>query len=314
LIGNSHHAIPADLQDLLDSFNKRKQILLERGFRYTPTNAREAMEKLTRHYVTQIPELPFVHDDLIPGPDYQVPVRIYHPRPRDVLPVAVFAHGGGHVGGSVSVYDPIARNLAIAMQRLVLSVDYRLAPECPYPAALKDLLAVVKGAYRLLDNLDLGYAPRMALIGDSGGGALCATLSHRCQFDPAVNIDRQVLIYPSVDYSLSCPSVNDNGEGYMLERDRILWLFDCYFQHAEDRRERSPLYMPITPDYPRTLVITAEYCPLRDEGIAYAKRLTEAGIVCEQHTFDGMVHAFLNLEDVVPKQCDLLYQLLQRFC
>jgi acetyl esterase/lipase len=297
----------------LDGFNERRRALLSSGARLTTTTAREALESLTRRFVTQVPEIPFVRDDLIPGADYQVPVRIYHPQPGGALPVAIFVHGGGHVSGSASLYDPIARKLALAAEHVLVSVDYRLAPECPYPAALKDVLAGVKGIYSLLDNLALSHRRRLALIGDSGGGALCATIAHRCQFDPGVALERQVLIYPSLDYTLSMPSVAENGEGYLLERDRILWMFECYFQGAEDRRDHSPLYMPITARYPATSIMTAEYCPLRDEGVAYAQRLRDAGIACQQTTFGGMVHAFLNLEDLAPEPCAELYQRVHRF-
>jgi acetyl esterase/lipase len=301
------------MRDWLDGVNEIKRSMVTRGFRYTATSAREALDLLTRRLVTRVPEIPFVRDDLIPGCDYQVPVRVYHPRPGEALPVAVFVHGGGHVAGSASLYDPIARKLALASGRVLVSVDYRLAPECPYPAALKDVLAVVKGSYRLLDTLGLSYEESLSLVGDSGGGALCATASHRCQCEPGVTIDRQVLIYPSLDYTLSQPSVTGNGAGYLLERDRILWLFDCYLQSAEDRREVSPLFMTITPDYPRTLLVTAEHCPLRDEGIAYVTRLTDAGIPCEHQPFPGMIHAFLNCEDLAPDQCAGFYERVERF-
>ena len=104
-----------------------------------------------------------------------------------------------------------------------------------------------------------------------------------------------------------------NGQGYLLERERILWLFDCYLQNAENRRDISPLYMHITADYPETLVITAQYCPLRDEGIAYAGRLTDAGIACEHETVPGMPHAFLNLEDLAQPQCQSVYRRVGTF-
>jgi hypothetical protein len=175
-------------------------------------------------------------------------------------------------------------------------------------------IEIDQAANRLLHGLGLDHEPSIALVGDSGGGALCATLSHRCRFDAGVSIERQVPIYPSVDYTLSFPSMIENGEGYMLERERILWLFDCYFQHAENRQELSPRYMPVTPDYPETLIVTAEYCPLRDEGIAYAKRLADAGVACEQQTFEGMVNAFLKLEDVVPEPCDSFYKPVHQCC
>jgi acetyl esterase/lipase len=298
------------LRGFLAEVREAKRRKLESGYRHTPTNAREALEVMTRAFVTQVPDIPLVRDELVPSLDYAVPIRLYHPNPGEALPVALFVHGGGHVSGSVSLYDPIARKLAQASRRLVVSVEYRLAPECPYPSALRDLVAAIKGVFALLDSLQpaVPFVPRLALVGDSGGGALCASATHLCQFDAGVSIERLALIYPSLDYTLSQPSVTELGEGLLLERQRILWLFDCYFRHAENRRDLSPLFMPLTAGFPPTLVATAEFCPLRDEGIAYVRRLREAQIPCTHLAYDGLIHAFLNLEDLVPDPCADLYR------
>lgn len=307
--------LPAALSAFLTEVREIKRLRVAAGYRHTPTNAREALEFMTRRHVTEVPPIALIRDELIPGPEYQVPVRLYHPAPDEALPVALFVHGGGHVSGSVSLYDPIARKLALASRRLVVSVDYRLAPECPYPSALKDLIACIKGVFPMLETLRdrLDFSPRLALIGDSGGGALCASAAHLTQFEPGVEIERQVLLYPSLDYTLSEPSVTENGEGLLLERQRILWYFDSYFQRAENRREVSPLFMTLTPGYPPTLVATAEFCPLRDEGIAYVQRLREHQIPAEHIHYPGLVHAFLNLEDLVPDTCADLYQRIGGF-
>jgi acetyl esterase len=305
--------IPQPLRDWLFAHREAAQKAREHGYRRTATNTREGWDMLTRRFVTDSPEVAWVRDDLIPGPDYRVPVRVYHPRPDRPLPVALFVHGGGHVAGGVSLYDPIARRLARAANRVVVSIEYRLAPECPYPAGLKDTMACAKRVFRLLDNLDLPHEPRLALIGDSGGGALCATVSHLAQFDAGMTIERQVLLYPSLDYTLSQPSVIENGEGYFLERERILWLFDAYLRNAEDRRAISPFYMDVTPDYPATLVITAEFDPLRDEGIAYADRLERQGLRAEKRVMSGMIHGFLNLEAMVPDTCAEVYAAIGSF-
>jgi acetyl esterase/lipase len=251
---------------------------------------------------------------VIPGPDYPVPVRIYHPAPGHALPVALFLHGGGHVAGNVAMYDPIARKLALAARQVVVAVEYRLAPECPYPAALIDAMVCAKRIFRALGQRGLNYEPRLALIGDSGGRALSATAAHRAQFEPGLRIARQVLIYPSLDYTLSWPSVTACGEGCLLERSRILWLFDAYFQHQENRREVSPLFMdPLTADYPPTLVITPQWDPLRDEGSAYVERLQAHGVDARRLPMPGLVHAYLNLEDLVPEACRQTYDAIGSF-
>lgn len=305
--------IPQPLRDWLFAQREAKYKAREHGYRRTATNTREAWDTLTRRFVTESPEIAWVRDDLIPGPDYRVPVRVYHPQPDRALPVALFVHGGGHIAGGVSLYDPIARRLALAADRVVVSIEYRLAPECPYPAALKDTMACAKRVFRLLENLDMPYEPRLALMGDSGGGALCATVSHLAQFDAGMRIERQVLLYPSLDYTLSQPSVTENGDGYLLERERILWMFDAYLQNAEDRRAISPLFMDLTAEYPETLVITGELDPLRDEGIAYADRLERRGLRAEKRVMPGMIHGFLNLEAMVPETCAEVYAAIGTF-
>jgi acetyl esterase len=308
-----NRTIPEALREWIEKLREAQRLARAAGYRPTPTNVREALDGLTRRFVTKIPPVPLVRDDLIPGPDYAVPVRIYHPDPERALPVALFAHGGGHMGGGVSVYDGIARKLALAAARVLVSVDYRLTPECPYPAGLKDVLACAKQVFRTLQLNGLAHEPRLAIIGDSAGGALCATLSHLAQFDSSLTIERQVLIYPGLDYTLSQPSTRDLAEGYLLERDRILWMFDAYLQNAENRRQVSPLFMDLTPSYPKTLILSAEFDPLRDEGIAYHCRLRDHGVRSTQQTVPGVIHAFLNLEDVIPDTCEQVYTTIGSF-
>lgn len=306
-------SIPKPLRDWLAELRETKRAAVAQGFRLTVTNARESLDNITRRFVTECPEVPLIRDDVIPGPTYPVPVRIYHPDPARPLPVALFVHGGGHVAGSVSLYDPIARKLALSTQRVLVSVEYRLAPECPYPAGLQDAMACAKRVIRCLDALQIAHSPRLALVGDSGGGALCATISHLAQHEAGLEIERQVLLYPSVDYTLSQPSVEENAEGYLLERDRLIWMFDAYLQHAEDRKRVSPLHMDITGPYPPTLVITADFDPLRDEGRLYHTRLHNAGIPTEHIHLSGMLHAFLNLEDLTADACRTTYTNIKDF-
>jgi acetyl esterase/lipase len=174
-------------------------------------------------------------------------------------------------------------------------------------------MACAKRVFRLLGQLDLAFEPRLALIGDSGGGSLCATVSHRAQYEPGLTIERQVLFYPSLDYSLSQPSIKAFGRGYLLEYERILWMFDAYLQGQENRREVSPLFMDVTGAYPPTLIVTGEFDPLRDEGLVYARRLQEFGIPAEHRAMPGMIHAFLNLEALVPEPCRRTYAAVGRF-
>lgn len=195
----------------------------------------------------------------------------------------------------------------------MLAVDYRLAPEHPYPAGLHDVLRVIRGLPALLEILGRTDMPRVSLVGDSGGAALCASAAHRLSLDASVRVDSQVLIYPSLDYTLSMPSVDCLARGFLLERERVEWYFDQYFQSDEDRRAVSPLFMDCTGHLPRTLVITAEYCPLRDEGEAYVDRLAQVGVGTRSLLLYGAIHACLNLEDLLPESCDATYTAIGSF-
>lgn len=301
------------IEQWLTHYNQRVKALQNSGFKPTPTNAREGLAELTRRWVTRHPKVAWVQDDMVPGEVFDVPVRIYHPQPGVALPVLVYFHGGGHMAGGITVYDPICRKIALNTRHIVVSVDYRLAPECPYPAAVQDALQVTRNIWMLLDGRNLDYRQRLSIAGDSGGGAICATVAHHVQNRTDVEIRCQVLIYPSLDYTLSFESIVSNGTGYLLETSKIRWYFDNYFQNQEDRRAASPLLMAFSEQLPKTLVITAEFCPLRDEGIAYKNKLKSVGVPSEHFHLDNMIHAFLNLEDIATEACEAVYARMDGF-
>lgn len=301
------------IEKWLTGLNILLQELKESGFKPTPTNAREGLANLTAGLVSSKPAIQWIQDDFVPGEKFDVPVRIYHPRPEEQLPVLIYYHGGGHMAGSVSVYDPICRRIALAANHLVVAPDYRLAPECPYPAGIIDALTVARNVWYPLQERALNFSPHLSIAGDSAGGAISATVSHSLQEDDTASINKQVLIYPSLDYTMQSASIDVNGKGYLLEKDKIRWYFDNYFQKGEDRKTHSPLFMPISPRLPETLVITAQFCPLRDEAIDYFKKLQAAGIPTRHLHFDDMIHAFLNMEDIAKEQCERLYTALAPF-
>ncbi|MBF0203377.1 MAG: alpha/beta hydrolase [Desulfamplus sp.] len=311
------------IKEWLDKFYTGMEVLKQRGFQPTPENTREGMCNLTRSLVLDKPDIPLIIDSIVTDcteTDFTVSVRIYHPDPNIPLPVLIYYHGGGHMAGSVSVYDPICRKIAFTARHIVVAVEYRLAPEYPYPAGVQDAYHVAKNIWTILDLQKLKYIDRLCLAGDSAGGALCATVSHMSQSDPKMQIACQVLIYPSLDYTMSFPSIDENEIGYLLEKDKIKWYFDNYFQKNKgseavypEFKAASPLFMEITPHMPATLVITAQFCPLRDEGIAYVKRLGKAGIHTEHLHFDNMIHAFLNMESLVPDECIKVYRKISDF-
>lgn len=301
------------LKPWLENFNQQVTILVENGFKPTATNAREGLANLTKGLVTDIPDIAWVADDLVMNEQYNVPVRIYHPAPEQKLPVIVYFHGGGHMAGSITVYDPICRKLANATQHIVVSVDYRLAPECRYPAGVNDGYAVVQNIWATLDLREINYLKVLSVVGDSGGGALVASVACRAQFDESVTIKKQVMIYPSLDYTMDSPSMEQNGVGYLLQKGKIGWYFDNYFSATDDRVKASPLYGDITKALPETLVFTAEFCPLRDEGQSYCQKVNEAGGKAELIHFDDMIHTFMNMEDLVKEECEQVYRLIGEF-
>jgi len=233
------------------------------------------------------------HQRTIPGPDGEIPIRVYVPEGDGPFPVFVYFHGGGWVIGSVATHDPTCRQIANAAGALVVSVDYRLAPEHKFPAAADDAYRATEWVFCHAESLG-GDPRRVALGGDSAGGnlaaAVCLMARDRASFSPRL----QVLIYPILDYDLNTPSYLENAEGYVLTRATMQWFWECYLDEEEDGSHpyASPLRADDLRGLPAALVITAEYDPLRDEGEAYAARLRDAGVPVTLTRYDGMVHAF----------------------
>jgi acetyl esterase len=302
-----------DLQRWLDHYNQLLAAWRAKGVDLTPEMARDGLATLTTSHVTTSPSVAMVMDEPLVVDGRSISLRIYHPAPDKRCGVIIYLHGGGHMAGSVTVYDPICRKLAVAANHIVISVDYRLAPEHPYPAGLKDAAAVISHYRSLLAALNIDYSERLVVAGDSAGGAMSATMAHRFQDDDATVIDKLILIYPSLDYTMSHPSIDELADGYLLERERIAWYFARYFQDYTDRRGASPLSMDISPSFPAALVCTAGFCPLRDEGFAYVGRLEKNGNSVVHHHYPGMIHAFLNLEDIVADQSSSLYERIGKF-
>jgi acetyl esterase/lipase len=217
------------------------------------------------------------------------------------------------MAGSVTEYDPICRKMAHHVQHVLVSVDYRLAPEFPYPAGVEDALNSARYVWSTLDSAGVAYQPSLRLGGDSAGGALSATVAHRAQYDTGLPVVAQVLIYPSLDYTMSCPSIEEYKSGFLLQKQNIQWYFDNYFQSGEDRKKVSPLFMDLTSNFPDTLVLTAGFCPLRDEGQLYVQNLLKQGINVQHVHFPDMIHAFLNMERLFPERVEVLYKSLQAF-
>ncbi len=292
---------PALLADLLAAQPRNPNLC------YDTLCSRAGLAALTKANVsTSEPMAAIINTEVDTG-ERRIPVRIYRPALTGEPKVVVFIHGGGHLSGSVEVYDPVARHLAMATGNIVVSVDYRRAPENPYPAGLSDAKAVIENVWSLLDSQHIPYTRQLMLIGDSGGGAFSATLAAYFSREQPGFIHRLVLIYPSLDYTLNWPSVQENGTGKLLDESKIRWYFQQYFRNEEDRKQTSPLYLLLSQDFPPTLVFSGGLDPLRDENFAFVARLQAAGIPVQHVHFPGMTHAYLMLEDKVLQEAKATY-------
>ena len=241
-----------------------------------------------------------VRDTTVPGPAGPIPVRIYTPKGSGVFPTLVYYHGGGWVIGGLDVVDGLCRSLANRAHAVVISVDYRLAPEHPYPAAVEDAYAALTWVADNAAGLNID-AERLAVGGDSAGGNLAAVVALLARDQNGPPLIYQVLLYPATDFLRGTASYRDNGDGLFLTTDLMNWFEGHYRATADDWRA-SPLRASDLTGLPAALVVTAEFDPLRDEGKAYAARLREAGVETEMRRYDGQIHGFAaNLAGVMKQ-------------
>ena len=225
-----------------------------------------------------------------------VPARLYRPERAYRRGVVLFAHGGGWAIGSVETHDGLCRAIANGSGASVLSVEYRLAPEHPYPAALDDCDTAWYWLRSAADELGIDF-DRVALAGDSAGGALAAGLALRLRDRREPPARLQALIYPCVDPALESASATEFATGFRLTRANMRWFWRAYLGGAEPSGESAPALAENLFDLPPALVITASHDVLRDEGEAYAARLLEAGVPTELVRVDGTLHGFLRFAD-----------------
>ncbi|MFK7840816.1 MAG: alpha/beta hydrolase [Sphingorhabdus sp.] len=223
--------------------------------------------------------------------------RLYHPAPEEILPVVLFFHGGGWVHGSLDTHDRLAAILAEQGRCAVVSIDYRLAPENPFPAAWDDArtsLCWIKDHHSEL-GID---ASRIAFAGDSAGGNLAAALAQAVAGDPT--IVHQLLFYPVLDGSCSGPSFDDDHLGF-LSSTQMRWYWDQYAPgDLRSDARASPAAAPIAPGTPPATIIVAGNDPLHDEGVAYAAKLEAAGIPVNLQAYEGAIHGFASLFGMIP--------------
>jgi acetyl esterase len=242
-------------------------------------------------------------DREIPGPNGPIPVRIYRPvgAGDEPLPIAVFTHGGGWVVCDLDSHDGMCRAITNASECMLVAVDYRLAPEHRFPVGVEDAYAAL--CWVAAHGATIGGDPqRLAIIGDSAGGNLTAVLALMARDRGGPHVSLQVLVYPVIDFRFDRPSHLDPGDDKVLQSDEVRYFWYQYLaDHADGAHPyASPIRAESLAGLPPALVLTAELDPLRDEGEAYAARLTEAGVPTDAVRYDGMMHSFVTFLDALP--------------
>ncbi len=267
----------------------------------TPEEARAGINALIGLVAGPPEKVAKVEDRKIPGPGAQIPIRIYTPAGAVPMGALVYFHGGGWVVGDIASHDVLCRSLANGGNCVVVSVDYRLAPEHKFPAAPEDSYTATKW---VADNAaSLGVDPkRIAVGGDSAGGNLAAVVSQMARDRSGPPIKFQLLIYPATDWLHETASQREFTEdGYILSRADMVWFYGHYMNSDADRANPyfSPACAKSLTGLPPAYVMTCDVDPLRDEGEAYAQALRKAGVTVKSKRYPGVCHGFLMMPGVI---------------
>jgi acetyl esterase len=268
----------------------------------TVQEMREGMEERARLTGGEPQPVDQVLSNEVPGPAGPIPVRIYVPAGSGPKPALVYFHGGGWARGSLQTHDILCRALANGGACIVVSVDYRMAPEHTFPAAIEDSLAATRWVAEHAEQIGIDPT-RLAVGGDSAGGNLAAAVALVLRDEGRPALVHQLLIYPVTDYNFETRSYLDNAEGYNLTREAMRFYWRLYLRDESDADDQraSPLRARHFANLPSAFVITAEYDPLRDEGHAYADRLRAGGTPTVYREYAGMIHGFVTSAGVLDQ-------------
>ena len=293
-------ALDPQMKAMLDFANSQGPMFLRAE---TPEGAREKMQALLEARATEPPPVYRVEDRHVPGPHGQVPIRIYTSEGRMPKGVLVYLHGGGWVLGSIVTHDVLCRSIANAAGCIVVSVDYRLAPEHKFPAAPEDCYAATK--WVAANAASFGGDPnRVAVGGDSAGGNLAIATALMARDRGGPNLVFQLLFYPAISAANDTPSQKEfDRDGFILSRADMEWFWNHYLNSAADRN--NPLACPNKASnlagLPPALVQTCSHDPLRDEGERYAEQMKKAGVKVTLTRYDGVTHGFVSFADALDQ-------------
>ena len=230
-----------------------------------------------------------------------VPIRIYSNSAKAGRPVIVYYHGGGFAMYSPDTHDAVCRRLCVMNDAVVVSVDYRMAPEFTFPLAHEDAYRALLWVHNNCAQLN-GNGEKIIVAGDSAGGNLSACMAHRVRKEKSMKLAGQVLVYPWVDGRINSPSVERNGMGYFLTKEAMLWFQKKYTPDPKDHCDPlvSPLFETDFSGLAPAFVITAEFDPLLDDGKSYADKMNAAGVQVRYTEYKGLVHGFLNILGIDP--------------
>ncbi len=263
----------------------------------TPTEAREGFAALALLAGPADEPVP-TEDRSVPGPGGPIPVRVYRPAAEGPLPVVVYFHGGGFVIGDLDTHDASCHRLAAGVPAVVVSVDYRLAPEHPFPAAVEDCDAATR--WVSAHAAELGADPgRLAVAGDSAGGNLAAVTAVMARDRHGPAIAAQLLLYPVIAADFDTESYRACASGFYNSREAMVWYWDQYVPDTTDRTHpyASPARADLT-GLPAAVVITAGYDPPRSEGDQYAESLAAAGVPTVHRCYEGAIHGFMTMPNL----------------
>lgn len=278
-------------------------------YQLPPPEARREYRKRLQSLAGRAPEVWRVRDRSIAGPGGELALRFYQPcaEPR---PALIYFHGGGWSFGDLDSHDHVCRWLCTHARCFVAAVDYRLAPEHKFPAAVEDAIAATKW---IAENAEAvgADASRLAVGGDSAGGTLAAVVALNARDAGTPHLCFQLLIYPAVDMTMSSPSHALLGEGYRLTRPLMVWSCTNYLRDGRDLLDPrvSPLFATDHSRLPSALIITAEFDPLRDEGERYAQTLTRSGTAVIHRREAGLIHGFVGFTGVVDRAASALSEM-----